>query len=191
MPFFSCPLLRFCFVFLPSLLICEGFPFFPPASVFAFVSEARRQTCCLLLLLFFFSFCQAGKGLGGTAVRNLQHSESGSCLWMSVSLSPLLDALEDILYECVLSAAGRQRCFIAVGFKETLKLFSPFYPSGYFIDLSAWETCRSECVCLSRIIHAVQPGPVAGYFRVAVNLFLLHCWTVCYCRLSTFLGLKK
>lgn len=56
---------------------------------------------------------------------------------MSVSLSPLLDALEDILYECVLSAAGRQRCFIAVGFKETLKLFSPFYPSGYFIDLSA------------------------------------------------------
>lgn len=126
MPFFSCPLLRFCFVFLPSLLICEGFPFFPPASVFAFVSEARRQTCCLLLLLFFFSFCQAGKGLGGTAVRNLQHSESGSCLWMSVSLSPLLDALEDILYECVLSAAGRQRCFIAVGFKETLKLFSPF-----------------------------------------------------------------
>lgn len=191
MPFFSCPLLRFCFVFLPSLLICEGFPFSPPASVFAFVSEARRQTCCLLLLLFFFSFCQAGKGLGGTAVRNLQHSESGSCLWMSVSLSPLLDALEDILYECVLSAAGRQRCFIAVGFKETLKLFFPFYPSGYFIDLSAWETCRSECVCLSRIIHAVQPGPVAGYFRVAVNLFLLHCWTVCYCRLSTFLGLKK
>lgn len=44
---------------------------------------------------------------------------------MSVSLSPLLDALEDILYECVLSAAGRQRCFIAVGFKETLKLFFP------------------------------------------------------------------
>lgn len=56
---------------------------------------------------------------------------------MSVSLSPLLDALEDILYECVLSAAGRQRCFIAVGFKETLKLFFPFYPSGYFIDISA------------------------------------------------------
>lgn len=45
---------------------------------------------------------------------------------MSVSLSPLLDALEDILYECVLAAAGRQRCFIAVGFKETLKLFFPF-----------------------------------------------------------------
>lgn len=153
MPFFSCPLLRFCFVFLPSLLICEGFPFFPPASVFAFVSEARRQTCCLLLLLFFFSFCQAGKGLGGTAVRNLQHSESGSCLWMSVSLSPLLDALEDILYECVLSAAGRQRCFIAVGFKETLKLFFPLLS----IWLFHWLICLRNMpfrMCLFESYHS-------------------------------------
>lgn len=47
---------------------------------------------------------------------------------MSVSLSVLLDAPEDILHEWCLAVCfplpGRQRCFIAAGFKETHGLFS-------------------------------------------------------------------
>lgn len=49
----------------------------------AFVSAKRKQTCCPPL-----SFARLERKIfRGTAVRNLQHSESGSCLWMSSSRS--------------------------------------------------------------------------------------------------------
>ena len=169
---FFCPPLLFSFVSLPPLLICEGLPFLPSFCVCRFF--LRRGGRRAVFFFFFFSIFarQEREMLGGTAVRNLQQSESGSCLWMSVSLSALLDAPVDILHEWCLAVCfplpGRQRCFIAAGFKETHGLFFPLcYPFGRFIDSSAWETCHSCCVCLS-IIHVVQPGLIAGDFRQTV-----------------------
>lgn len=56
------------------------------------------------VLSFFLSLAsQEREILGRTAVRNLQHSESGSCLWMRVSLSALLRcSWGHFLSECVL-----------------------------------------------------------------------------------------
>ena len=98
---------------LPFLLL-RGFNCFP------FFSEKAD-----MLPAFFQLFARQGREmLGGTAVRNLQqHSESGSCLWMSVSLSPLLEAPEDILYEWRVLLPGRQRCCAAADFQETCGLF--------------------------------------------------------------------
>lgn len=141
-----CPSLIFCFVFLPPLLICEGLSFLPCFCVcLCFWGEKAD------VLSFFSIFArQEREMLGGTAVRNLQQNESGSCLWMSVTLSALLDAPEDILHEWCLAVCfllpGRQRCFIAAGLRRLLGFF--FHPSGCDIDSPAWETCRSYSLFL-------------------------------------------
>lgn len=137
---FFCPLLLFSFVFLPPPLTClsSSLLCFPP---FFFLRREGRRA----VFFFFFSpiFARQGREmLGGTAVRNLQQqSESGSCLWMSVSLSPLLDVPEDILYEWCLAVCfllpGRQRCFVAAGFKETPGLFL----LSFFLFPFHWLIC--------------------------------------------------
>lgn len=127
--FFFCPLLLFSFFLFASSFDLRRPAFLPCFCVFPFFfPEERRQTCCIFFLSLSIFARQGREMLGGTAVRNLQQqSESGSCLWMSVSLSPLLDVPEDILHEWCLAVCfllpGRQRCFVAAGFKEMPGLF--------------------------------------------------------------------
>lgn len=110
----------------PPVFLCREALIVSPFSFFFFSVKAD------MLPVFFYIFARQGREmLGGTAVRNLQRqSESGSCLWMSVSLSPLLDAPEDILYEWCLPECfplpGRQRCCIAADFQETCRLLFIF-----------------------------------------------------------------
>lgn len=118
------------------VLFCLLFFLLRGFNCFLFFSEKAD-----MLPVFFNYWPGREEMLGGTAVRNLQRqSESGSCLWMSVSLSPLLDAPEDILYEWCLPECfplpGRQRCCTAADFQGTCGLFIYlfFYYPFYFID---------------------------------------------------------
>ena len=102
LPFFS-------FVSSPPPLICEGLPVFPPLLLclpLFLRREGRRAV--FFFSLFFFCICQAGKRDVGRDCSAKSAAESGSCLWMSVSLSAWLYAPEDIftwmVSGCLLSA---------------------------------------------------------------------------------------
>lgn len=98
---------------------------------------------------------------------------------MSVSLSVLLDAPEDILHEWCLAVCfplpGRKRCFVAARFKETHGLFSVVLLVVSLTNLLKKHAIHIVVFIFS-IIHVVQPEPIAGYFRQAVRLYpLLSC----------------
>lgn len=78
------------------------------------------------------------------------------------------------IWMCAFCYRGDRDASLLLVLRRLLGFFC--YPFGCFIDLSAWETCRSWCVFLTCIIHVVQPGSVAGYFRLAVNLYVLPSW---------------
>lgn len=146
------PMLFFSCVFLPPLLICEGLSFLPRFCVCLCLWEEEGRRA------FFSVFArQEREMLGGTAVRNLQQSGSGSCLWMSVTLSALVDAPEDILHEWCLAVCfllpGRQRCLIAAGLRRLLDFhllpiwlfhwFTSLRNMSFILFVFSFELCHS------------------------------------------------
>lgn len=151
-----------------------------------FFSEGR-QTCSLFFCFFFFLYLPGRRKemLGGTAVRNLQQSESGSCLWMSGSLSALLDAPEDILHEWCLAVCfplpGETKMLLCCCSKETR---GPFFLS---FRLFHWV------LCLRNMLFALFFSPVVSFMYFKLDQLLgvldkLWGW-ICILFVKTFLFL--